>query len=146
MTPIQAIDFIRDHGVVLESARGPVVSLAEAITGEPIKGSWWGHAKNKEIFILTRVVRNSEEILTCRLVEGKVTFVHRRLWAALVAAAGRFPNRQLSLIKEIHTDSGHHKVEELPFPIWVPKSVAKEAKLLNETIALVELGSWTQNV
>ena len=145
MTPPQAIAFIRDHGVVLESAKGSVVSLAEAIAGQPIQGSWWGHAKSHQIFKLTRAVRNSQEILVCRLVEGKVSFVHRRLWASLVAAAGCFPERHLSLIKEVHTDSGHHETKEVPFPNWVPASVAEEAKKLNQAQALAELGSWTEN-
>ena len=58
VTPIEGIFFVRDHGVVLESARGPVPSLAEEITGRPIKGSSWAHPKSQEIFKLTRAVRD----------------------------------------------------------------------------------------
>jgi hypothetical protein len=43
MTPNQAIAFVREHGVVLESGRGPVPSLAEAVAQGPLKGSWWSH-------------------------------------------------------------------------------------------------------
>ena len=35
--------FVERHGVVLASARGPVPNVAEAVAGEPIRGSWWGH-------------------------------------------------------------------------------------------------------
>jgi len=42
MTPRKALAFVRKHGVVLESAQGPVPSLARAIAGERIRGSWWG--------------------------------------------------------------------------------------------------------
>jgi hypothetical protein len=38
MTSRQALAFIRKHGVVLESARGPVPSLAEVIAREPLRG------------------------------------------------------------------------------------------------------------
>src|SRR5438876_7163852 len=41
MTPKQALSFVKTHGIVLESARGPVPNLAETIAGQPISGSWW---------------------------------------------------------------------------------------------------------
>jgi len=40
--PFDPIAFVEKHGVVLASARGPVPSLAEAIAGEPIRGSLVG--------------------------------------------------------------------------------------------------------
>lgn len=91
MTSAQALDFVRRHGVVLEAARGKAPSLAEAIAGEPLGGAWWPHPKAQEIFAATRVVRGSPEVLVCRLLGGKVTFIHRRLWPALVRIANRFP-------------------------------------------------------
>ena len=142
MTRLESISFVRDHGVVLESARGPVPSLADEIAGGPIKGSWWAHPKSQEIFRLTRALRDSDDILVCRLVDGKITFVHRRLWPALVAAAAHFPQRNLSLIREQHTSSGRHVTEAAAFPTWVPTRVVNEAKLLDETTALATLGSW----
>ena len=56
MTAAEALTFVRKHGVVLEAATGPVPSLASAIAGAPIRGSWWSHAKGGEIFKLTRAV------------------------------------------------------------------------------------------
>src|SRR6267142_785538 len=132
MTSRQALAFIRKQGVVLESARGPAPSLAEAIAGEPIRGSWWSHPKSQEIFAVTRAVRDSEDVLVCRLVKGKVTFVHRRLWPALSRAAGRLPAAHLSQIREIHTSSGRHVTKEVPFPDWISPSVRAEARRLSE--------------
>jgi hypothetical protein len=60
MTAREALAFIRKRGVVLESARGPVPSLAQVIAGETIRGSWWSHPKSPEIFAVTRAVRDSE--------------------------------------------------------------------------------------
>jgi len=88
MTSRQALAYIRKHGVVLEAATGPVPSIAEVIAGEPVRGSWWSHPKSHEIFAVTRAIRDSDEVLVCRLIKGKVTFVHRRLWPALVRASG----------------------------------------------------------
>jgi len=95
VTPRQALAFVRRHGLVLESghgrpatrARPAIPSLAEAIAGGPIRGSWWAHPASHSIFRVLGAVRASEDVLACRLVDGRVTLVHRRLWPALVAAA-----------------------------------------------------------
>src|SRR5207249_7616917 len=82
VTPKNAIAFVRSHGIVLESARGPVPILAEAVAGERIQGGWWGHPKGHDIFAATRAVRDSPDVLVCRLLGGKVTYIHHRLWPA----------------------------------------------------------------
>jgi hypothetical protein len=141
VTPRQAIAFVRKHGIVLEAAAGPVPSLAEAIVGAPIRGSWWGHPRSHQIFELTRAVRDSPEILVCRLVDGKVTYVHRRLWPSLVRAAKRFPRKRLAQIHEIHTASGRHITKEVAFPNWVPDDVSDRATEVSEEAAALKLGS-----
>src|SRR4029078_7575884 len=83
----RALAFIEKHGVVLESGQGPVPVLAEAIAGGPFRGSWWKHPKRREIFRVTRAVRDSRDVLVCRLVQGKITFAHRRMWPVLVRLA-----------------------------------------------------------
>src|SRR6478609_8748449 len=67
VTPKQLLKFVEKHGIVLQAARGPVPSLAEHITGEPIKGSWWGHAKGHEIFELLSRVSEHPDVLVCKL-------------------------------------------------------------------------------
>jgi hypothetical protein len=92
MTAAEAISFIKEHGVVLASAKGPVPRLTEAIVNEPIRGSWWAHPKSHDIFAIFQAVTDSKDVLVCRLVDRKVTFVHRRLWPSLVRVA-----RQISV-------------------------------------------------
>lgn len=142
MTPRQAISFVREHGVVLESAAGPVPSLAENVASAPIRGSWWAHPRSHEIFKLTRVVRDSADILVCRLVDGKITYVHRRLWPSLVRIAERFPAKRLVQLHEVHTSSGRHVIDEVAFPAWVPKDVSVEAVKLSEEQAARNLGAF----
>jgi hypothetical protein len=81
-----------------------------------------------------------ERVLACRLVEGKVTYVHRRLWPALVRAAKRFPRTRLAQVTEIHAASGKHVTCELAFPKWVPKKVVAAAAAIDEEEALANLG------
>jgi hypothetical protein len=142
MTPRQALAFVRKHGVVLESAQGPVPSLAEAIAGEPIRGGWWSHPASHLIFEVTRAVRDSEQVLVCRAVQGKVTFVHRRLWPALVRLAPRLPKHSLARLREVHTPSGRHVVRSVAFPRWTPAGLRARASRLSEEAARRALGAW----
>jgi len=140
------IRFVRRHGIVLESAKGPVPNLAEAIAGSPIRGSWWVHRDSKRIFRATRLARSSDQILVCRLVEGKVTYVHYRLWPALVRLAGYFKNDALAAIREEHSASGEHRLRKVPFPKWAPLKVRQRAKSLTEARATKQLGLWAKNL
>lgn len=141
-TAQEALKFVRRHGVVLEAGRGPVANLADAIAGGPIRGSWWGHPKGKLIFRLTRDVRDAAEILVCRLVEGKITFVHRRLWPALVKMADSFDRDRLAALHEAHTALGAHKILVTPYPKWVPPATRSQALKLSADDAARQLGAW----
>jgi hypothetical protein len=142
MTPRQALAFVRKHGIVLESSHGPVPSLAEAIAGSRIRGSWWAHPSAHLIFEVTRLVRDSEQVLVCRLVQGKVTFVHERVWPALVRLAPRFRRSSLARLSEVHTHSGRHAVRSVAFPKWVPSPTQAAGSRLSEAQALRVLGAW----
>jgi hypothetical protein len=146
MTPKQALTFVKTHGVVLESGRGSAANLAEAVAGGPIRGSWWGHRRGNEIFLCSRAVRESPDVLVCRLVGGKITYIHRRLWPALVRLAEEFNADRLATIQEVHTPSGKHKVTTIPFPDWVPQDVMRAARHLTreEAARLLQVASSTK--
>jgi hypothetical protein len=131
VTSKQAMAFVKRHGVVLQAARGPAANLAEAVAGGPIRGSWWGHAKGHEIFRVAEAVSENPDVLVCKLIEGKVTFVHRRLWPALVRLSSRFPKAQIAKTWNEHTRSGAHRSRRVPFPRWVPSDVRQEAAKLS---------------
>jgi hypothetical protein len=143
MTPKQGIAFVKRHGIVLQAARGPVPSLAETIVGEPIRGSWWAHSKGGEIYRVADAISGSDDVLVCKLVDGKVTYVHRRLWPALVKLAARFPKDRLARIWDEHTDTGAHRSRSLPFPDWVPTKVLRDAKKLPEAAARALLSRYS---
>jgi hypothetical protein len=142
MNLAQALKFIEKHGVVLVSAKGPVPRLTEAIAGSPIKGSWWGHPKGQQIFTILEAVTESEDVLVCRLIKGKVTLVHRRLWPALARLADRLQPSQIARVIQEHTASGRHVNKEIPFPRWVPATVLKAGQALSEAEAIAALGEW----
>jgi len=105
----EALAFVERRGIVLQAARGPVPNLAEAIAGGPIRGSWWGHPKGKEIFRAAEAICKSPNVLVCKLIGGKITYVHRRLWPALVKLASRLREEQFAKVWNEHTASGAHQ-------------------------------------
>ncbi len=135
----QIIAWMKKCGIAVESARASVPSLAHVVAGEPIRGSWWAHPKGKDIFRPSRVIRRSPDVLVCRLVDGKITYVHRRMWPALILLAGRFSKQRLSALNEVHTPVGKHKLLVTPFPDWVTNEVMQAARKLTEKEAALQL-------
>ncbi|HEY6940191.1 hypothetical protein [Dokdonella sp.] len=136
MTPAQALAFVERHGIVLEAARrGAIPSLADAVAGETLAGTWWAHAQGKRIFAATRAVRAAADVLVCRVVDGRVSFVHARLWPALVRLADRFPRERLARLREVHGDDGRHRVEEVTFPNWLDAATLAAGRRLGEAAA-----------
>jgi hypothetical protein len=105
VTPKQGLSFVRRHGIVLQAARGPVPSLAEAIA-------------------------------------GRVTYVHRRLWAPLVKLAARFGKAGLARVWNEHTATGAHRSRREAFPRWVPAEVTEEAERMSIADAERMLAPW----
>lgn len=139
-TAAQALAFIERHGVVLQSAHGPLPNLAEAIAGEVICGSWWGHPRGNTIYMILDQVNDSPDILTCKLVGGRVTLVHKRCWPALVRIADEIGRERLAAVGEEHTPSGSHRSVRIPFPKWVPDDVNRAAASMSKDDARAILG------
>jgi len=141
MDAAATLAFIEAQGAVLMAGKGPAPRLVEAIVGAPIRGSWWAHPASHEIFAVLSQVERSGDLLMCRLIEGKVTLVHRRLWPALVRLEHRFPRPRLAQIHQEHTASGKHVNRLVAFPEWVPGSVRREAAQMSEEAAVQALHS-----
>ncbi|MGH7864445.1 MAG: hypothetical protein ACREQB_05615 [Candidatus Binataceae bacterium] len=139
-TAAQALAFIEKHGVVLQSAHGTLPNLAQAIAGEAIRGSWWGHARGNTIYMILDELSESPEVLAFKLVGGKVTIVHRRVWPALVRLADELGRARLAAVGEEHLPSGAHRSIRIPFPKWVPDDVSRAAASMSQDDARAMLG------
>ena len=84
--------------ILLQDPRLP--SLAALIAGEPIRGSWWGHAEGKRIFEAAGILDDHADVATFKLVNKKVCFVHRRLWPAVAALGGAKASWQMDGLDE----------------------------------------------
>lgn len=74
------------HGLLLQQDK-KALSVVGLITGEPLSSSWWNHPRGSEIFECLTRVGDHADVMTTRLISTKVTFVHERLWPALLAVA-----------------------------------------------------------
>ena len=82
----RALKELERHGLLLVTdAKLP--SLVALIAGAPVRGSWWGHPQGKAIYAAAMQLEDHPDVAVVKLVSDKLTFVHRRLWPALLAAA-----------------------------------------------------------
>lgn len=63
-------------------------SVVGLVTGEAVRGSWWGHPRGAEIFHTLEALADDPDLARFKLLDGKVCLVHRRRWPA-IACIGR---------------------------------------------------------
>jgi hypothetical protein len=80
LTALKRIGLLLEHDATLPS-------VTAMVAGGPVKGSWWGHAKGNEMFNLLGELFEHRDVAFAKLVNGKVTLIHRALWPALLGAA-----------------------------------------------------------
>ncbi len=85
--PEEALEWMRTVKLATLTPNGKgVPSLVSAVAQTPVRGSWWGLPEGTLIYTLAEELEHSGEVLTLKLVGGKVTFVHCALWPALLRA------------------------------------------------------------
>jgi hypothetical protein len=80
------LHLLRRTGFLLKQDK-VLPNVVALMTGETLSRSWWDHPRGRAIFRCLAKLAEHEDVLQTKLVAGKVTFVHRRLWPALLAAA-----------------------------------------------------------
>jgi hypothetical protein len=85
-TPVSLLARLRADGLLLQQDP-KLPSVAALVAGGPLRGSWWSHPAANQIFHVLNELAAHPDVLATRLVGGKVTFVHRRLWPALLGVA-----------------------------------------------------------
>lgn len=80
----RALQHLESVGLLLLSD-SHLPSVVGLVAGGPVRGSWWAHPAGPQIFQTASRLGEHADVTTSKLVEGKVTFVHRGLWPALAA-------------------------------------------------------------
>jgi hypothetical protein len=110
---VTLLDAIAEHGLLLLQDK-KLANVVTFMTGERLKGSWWSHSRAQDIFNALEALPE-DQVITTKLVGGKVTFVHRSLWPDLLAVATG--EREY----EVHTASGRHEKRYEPWSAWAKR-------------------------
>ena len=116
---------LKRDGFLLESDP-QLPSVCTLITGEPLKGSWWSHPMAQVIFAVNELLEDHADVLITKLVSGKVTFVHRRLWPEILAIGSARDPWQLRKLSELAQ--------------WILKRVDEEGSVTTESLSPASYG------
>ena len=133
--------------VLLSDAR--LASVASLVAGAPVRGSWWGHPRGHAIWRVAFRLGQHPDVTDAKLVSGKVTYVHRKLWPALVAVGSAGESWQLagmtraarSLLAEVKR-KGEVRTDQLAKSRCAARKAVGEAPQTGAGQAARELEGW----
>ncbi len=137
-----AVAFIRDRRIVLSTGNSSLPSLAEAIAGRPLRGSWMANPEGFRIYNILKKVYASRRIFSAPLILGKETLLDVSLGPHMVriaadprrreAVISRLPPLAQRLLKQVE-EEGELQMDRLA----VPTAPGRKARLLLERELLV---------
>ena len=77
---------LKRYGLLLQSDP-KLPNVASIVAGEAIRGSWWSHLRCHDIHAVISRIASDPDVVITKLISGKITYVQRELWPALVAVA-----------------------------------------------------------
>jgi hypothetical protein len=138
----EARALLKHDGLLLFSDTA-LPSLVGIVVGEPLHRSWLGHPRGHIIYAAMNVLDDDPEILSIKLLSGKVTYVHRTLWPAVyvlgrareawqlerLSAAARWLLQEVDAEGDVQTDSVF-----IPAEVTPRKRVADAARELERLL------------
>jgi hypothetical protein len=85
-TADRVFEALAEHGLLLEQDK-KLPNVVTLLTGQSLRSSWWSHPKGRLIFATLTELGRDPDVLFTKLLHGKVTLVHRRLWPSFLAVA-----------------------------------------------------------
>jgi hypothetical protein len=77
---------LEERGILLVTDPA-LPSVTGIVAGEAVTGSWWTHPRSQEMYAVLSSLEAEQGVLVVKLIEGKQTLVHRKLWPQLLALA-----------------------------------------------------------
>lgn len=90
---------LQQYGLLLEHDK-ELPSVTSIVAGEPIAGSWWGHRLGHQIYALIGELERRSGKLSAKIIDGKVTYVHDRLWPAFLSVAQADARERLAKVAQ----------------------------------------------
>jgi hypothetical protein len=127
----------------------PLKCLVDEIAGEHVKGSWWGHKAGKAIFNIASELEDHDDVLSAKLLVGKVTFVHRALWPSMLrvvtddawrkrAAKNKQAKLLLVHLRQEHSASGKHVTVVEEWEAWAKRMKVKPKGSFDDAMRILE--------
>ena len=134
---------LQANGFILESDP-KLPSVCSLITGSPLRGSWWSDPQAQTIFQVNELLEDHQDVLITKLVSGKVTFVHRKIWAKVVTIgrsreSWQLKNLQvpvLSLLKQIESANSITSAD-IQWPREAKMKLGDAARVLEKRLLIV---------
>ena len=123
---------LKEHGLLLQTDAN-LPNVCALVAGAPVRGSWLAHARSREMFQVNHELAEHPDVLVSKLISGKITYLHRTLWPAVIVI-GRA--RESWQIERLSHDARHLLAEVDRKPIQTDGRVSKAATEL-ETNLLV---------
>jgi hypothetical protein len=121
---------VKEHGLLLQTDAN-LPSVCALVTGAPVRGSWWAHPRSHDIFRVNCELAEHPDVLVIKLISGKITYLHRALWPALIAIGRSRESWQMDgLSREARDLLG--KVDREP--VQTDRSLSKPASELESNL------------
>ncbi|MCU1259965.1 MAG: hypothetical protein JWO80_2850 [Bryobacterales bacterium] len=121
---------LKEHGLLLHiDANLP--NVCALVAGAAVRGSWWAHPRGHEMFRVGCELAEHPDVLVTKLISGKITYLHRALWPAVIAIGrAREPwqiERLSSAARDLLADVDRN-------PIQTDRRVSKPASELEKNL------------
>ena len=84
MSPDEIRAWVREHRLATLPPTASLPSLFTWVTGEQRVSNWWSHPRAGDVWNASQVLGHDADVRVVRLADGKITFLHRALWPALL--------------------------------------------------------------
>jgi hypothetical protein len=116
----EALRQLTEYGLLM--LQDPLLPcVVTIVAGGPIRGSWLSNPMARGTYQVLVALEEHPDVLHTKLLEGKVTMVHRRLWPDVVAAAKARATWQLNGLT--------------PVAKWLLDSVDRETSLQTDLLS-----------
>ena len=75
---------LKEYGLLLQTDAS-LPNISTLVVGAPVRGSWWAHPRSHEIFRVNCELGEHPDVLVSKLISGKIAYLHRVLWPAVIA-------------------------------------------------------------
>ena len=82
----RVLEALSNSGLLLNQDKR-LPNVVTLLTGEAVSKSWWSHPKGRLIFAALSELSEHPDVLFSKLLNGKVTLIHRKLWPAFLSVA-----------------------------------------------------------